>query len=212
MISNGKGAKYSTQILAASQEPALDHALQVLDRGGLVAFPTDTVYGVGVLAFDEQAIGRLFTAKGRGVEKAIPILIGNMGDLERVTSGMNEIARRLAERFWPGPLTLIVMRHPDLPQNLSPYPTVGVRMPGYWLTLALLRRSGPLAVSSANLSGRPDCRTAQQVFAQLGGRIDLILDGGQTPRGQPSTVVDCSSQVPRILRQGPIGEDEILKL
>ncbi len=122
---------------------------------------------------------------------------------------MNALAHKLAEAFWPGPLTLVVPVHPRLPKNLSPLPTVGVRMPNHPDALALLESCGPLAVTSANLSGQENTTNAAQVYAQLAGRIPLILDGGTTPGGEPSTVVDCTSPEPAILRSGPISLEEI---
>ncbi|MDI6693697.1 MAG: L-threonylcarbamoyladenylate synthase [Anaerolineales bacterium] len=190
-------------------EGALEQALELLQQGELVAFPTDTVYGLGAMAFDSQAIDRLYQAKGREAGKAIAILVGEAEALQRVTAGMNEMAMRLAQRFWPGPLTLVVEGHPSLPTNLSPRPTVGVRMPDHPVALTLLRRAGPLAVTSANLSGAPNANTAQEVLAQLGGRVALILDGGKTPGGLPSTVLDCTGPQPVILRLGPITLEQI---
>ncbi len=191
------------------ENEALEQALELLQQGELVAFPTDTVYGLGVMAFDAQAIDRLYQAKGREAGKAIAILVGEAEALQRVTAGMNEMAMRLAQRFWPGPLTLVVEGHPSLPTNLSPRPTVGVRMPDHPVALTLLRRAGPLAVTSANLSGAPNANTAQEVLAQLGGRVALILDGGKTPGGLPSTVLDCTGPQPVILRLGPITLEQI---
>jgi L-threonylcarbamoyladenylate synthase len=199
----------NTQMLPADWPGAIDQALTILKAGGLAAFPTDTVYGLGALAFDAQAIERLYVAKGRDTAKAIAVLVGQTGDLKLVTKEMNETARRLADYFWPGALTLVVPRHPDLPSNLSPLPTIGVRMPDHPMAIALLTRSGPLAVTSANLSGEESLTTAQDVLQQLGGRIPFILDGGRTPGGQPSTVVDCTQPEPLILRQGPITLEEM---
>jgi L-threonylcarbamoyladenylate synthase len=198
-----------TQMLPADRPGAIDRALAILKKGGLAAFPTDTVYGLGALAFSAQAIEQLFVVKDRDTAKAIAVLVGHTEDLRLVTREMNETARRLAERFWPGALTLVVPRHPDLPANLSPLPTIGVRMPDHPVALALLTRSGPLAVTSANLSGGASLTTAQEVLQQLGGRIPFILDGGRTPGGQPSTVVDCTQPEPLILRQGPITMEEL---
>jgi L-threonylcarbamoyladenylate synthase len=199
-----------TQLIAAADPEALSRALEVLRRGGLVAFPTDTVYGVGVSAFDPAGIEQLFTVKGRDTSKAIAVLLGDAADLPRVTAGMNPLAGRLAERFWPGPLTLVVSRHPGLPAALSPQPTIGVRMPDHPVALELLRRAGPLATTSANLSGQASPVTAQEVMDQLGGRIALVLDGGRTPGGLASTVVDCTGSAPVILRQGPLSLEELL--
>lgn len=158
----------------------------------MVAFPTDTVYGLAASAYHPAAIEQLYFVKGRGADKAIAILIGDPTTLAQVAADISPDAARLAVCFWPGPLTLVVARHPDLPSILSPLPTIGVRMPDHPIALEILRRAGPLAVTSANLSGHPNTTTAQEVAAQLGGLIPLILDGGVTPGGQPSTVLDCT--------------------
>ncbi len=198
-----------TQIIPISDPQAFLIAQDLLERGELVAFPTDTVYGVGTPVFNMQGIAGLYTAKLRDASKAIPILLSDPAELGQVTAGMSDFAMQLAQRFWPGPLTLVVPRHPDLPEGLSPYPTIGVRMPNHPAALALLRLTGPMAVTSANLSGQANACSAQEVLAQLGGRIALILDGGQTPGGAPSTVVDCSGAEPVILRTGPIKMEDI---
>ena len=191
-------------IVSASSSNAIPIALAILRRGGLVAFPTDTVYGVGALAFDAVAVEKIYEAKGRSTEKAIPILLGDAADLEKVTAQVSEMALRLATRFWPGPLTLVVPMHPSIPNALFPLATVGVRVPDHPVARALLRLAGPLAVTSANLSGQASPSTAQEVYTQLGGRIQLIIDGGRTPGGAPSTVVNCLGAEPQILREGPI--------
>jgi L-threonylcarbamoyladenylate synthase len=199
----------STQILPANESVNLEKAIDLLWSSQPVAFPTDTVYGLGAWLWDEQAVEQLFAVKGRDAAKAIAVLVGEAAHLSQVTKGMNSMAARLAERFWPGALTLVVDGHPDLPANLSPRPTVGVRMPDHPLALALLRRTGPLAVTSANRSDAPSAVTAQEVLEQLGGRIPLILDGGRTPGGLPSTVVDCTGSEPVILRPGPLSEEQL---
>jgi len=201
-----------TVLLPASNPEALPRALQLLRDGGLVAFPTDTVYGLGASLQNPASIARLYQVKDREISKAIPVLLGNSADLELVAQGVSEIARRLAERFWPGPLTMVVSRRPDLPEMLSPGPTIGARMPDHPLALDLLRQAGPLAVTSANLSGGASAVTALEVLVQLGGRIPLILDGGRCPGGSPSTVVDCTGPGPVILRQGPISLDDLLRV
>jgi L-threonylcarbamoyladenylate synthase len=201
-----------TLVLPADQPDAIPKALELLQKGALVAFPTDTVYGLGADAHNPQAIERLYQAKGREASKAIAILIGSMADLAQVARHMPEVAQRLVEAFWPGPLTVIVERLPDLPENLSPLPTIGVRMPDHPVALALLNASGPLAVTSANLSNAPNTTSSEEVLDQLGGRIRLILDGGRTSGGVPSTVVDCTQPELRILRPGPINADEITHL
>lgn len=184
----------------------------MLQSGGLVAFPTDTVYGLGALAFDEKAIEQIYVAKERPDTKAIPILLADPDDLAKVCVDPSPLAIKLAYRFWPGPMTLVVPKHPDLPDAVSSTSTVGVRVPDYTVTRMLLHYTGPMTVTSANLSGQPSPVTAQEVLNQLDGRIDLILDGGQTPGGIASTVVDCMGDEPVILREGPISMDHILKM
>lgn len=199
-----------TIIVPAESPDALQRALDILKNGGLVAFPTDTVYGVGALAFDGRAVESIYTAKDRPAEKAIPVLIADESDLEKVGVDIPAIAHRLATRFWPGPLTVLVPKKPTLPASVSATDTVGVRIPDHAVTRALLRAAGPMAVTSANISGQPSPSTAEDVFAQLNGRIPLIIDGGKTPGGTPSTLVDCTGENIRILREGPLSLEELL--
>ena len=198
-----------TELLSADHPSAVAHTLDVLNHGGLVVFPTDTVYGLAALPFQAQSIERLYTVKGRSSQKAIAILLGKLAQLDQIAPTMNAMAMCLAEKFWPGPLTLVVPRNPSLPSVLTPDNTIGVRMPDHPVALDLLRQSGPLAVTSANLSGRENTVTAQEVINQLRGRVHLILDGGHIPGGIPSTVVDCTGAEPVILRKGPITLEEI---
>ena len=198
-----------TRILSIDSPDAILAILTVLEAGGLVAFPTDTVYGVGALAFDGAAVESIYTAKDRPIEKAIPVLIGDAKDLDKVASHVPTMALQLAVRFWPGPLTLVVPKNPALPEAVSANDTVGVRVPDHAIARTLLRSTGPMAVTSANISGGDNPTTSEDVFAQLNGRIGLILDGGRTPGGRPSTVVDCIQREPSILRQGPISLEEI---
>ena len=199
-----------TQVLPAADPQSLTTARDVLRRSGLVAFPTDTVYGLGVLVNDPAGIESLYRVKGRESAKAIPVLLCDLSELPLVAAEITPGLQRLAQHFWPGPLTLVVPRHPALPRELSPYPTIGVRIPDHPVALALLRLAGPMAVTSANLSGRSSPTTAQEVVDQLDGRIELVLDGGRTPGGISSTVVDYSGLEPVILRQGPIDLGELL--
>jgi len=199
-----------TEILSANAPNAITRALEVLLSGGLVAFPTDTVYGVGVLAFHAEAIESIYIAKDRPMEKAIPILIADVEDLIKVANEIPIFAARLIARFWPGPLTVLVPKKPTLPEAISATSTVGVRVPNHDVARSLLRRAGPMAVTSANISGQANPTTAQQVFAQLGGRIPLILDGGETPGGIPSTLVDCTGDQIEVLREGPITKAQLI--
>jgi len=181
-------------------------AIEVLRSGGLVAMPTDTVYGVGVALDAPDGLARLFAAKDRPLDRAIVLLVA---DLEQAASVgvLSPAARALAGRFWPGGLTLVLPQAPGaaLPAVLTAgAATIGVRVPDHDSPRELARVLGPLPVTSANLSGRPDALDAAAVLAQLGGRIDLVLDGGPARGGVPSAVVDCTEARPRILRAGAI--------
>ncbi len=198
-----------TEILSIEHPDAVDLAANTLSSGDPVAFPTDTVYGVGVDAFEADAIQQLYVIKERDLSRAVPILLGEISHLSRIVGEMSYKALRAAEAFWPGPLTLVVPRHPALPDILAPGKTIGVRMPDHAAALSLLKRTGPLAVTSANRSGAPSPRTAREVFEELGGRIPLILDGGATPGGIPSTVLDCTGEEIRLIRHGPVSLQEI---
>jgi len=154
----------------------------------------------------------LFAAKGRDFNKAIAVLVGSVEALPAIfdmQSGRVELAMRLAAHFWPGALTLVAARAADLPEILSPLPTVGVRMPNHAWALALLHQVGPLATTSANRSGAANPLSAEDVLAQLDGRVDLVVDGGPSAIGLPSTVVDCTGVEPKILRQGAIAAEVI---
>ena len=198
-----------TRILSVEIPDAINHGIRILQNGGLVAFPTDTVYGIGALAFNEKAIESIFVAKDRPAEKAIPVLLSGAEELAKVASIVPAMAQRLASRFWPGPLTLVIPKNSTLPEVVSATDTVGVRMPDDPTALALLKEVGPLAVTSANISGGMNPSSADEVFAQMRGRIELILDGGLTSGRMPSTVVDCTKKEPVILRAGPVSLEEI---
>lgn len=196
-----------TQILPATE---IQTALDILRNGGIIAFPTDTVYGLGALAFNNTAIENIYTAKNRPIEKAIPILIGDLSDLDKVADNVPDMALRFAARFWPGPLTCVVPKKQTLPLAVSATATVAIRIPDHPDARALLRAAGPMAVTSANISGQQSPSTAREVYEQLNGRIPLILDGGKTKGGIPSTLVDCTGEGPVILREGPITLAELL--
>jgi L-threonylcarbamoyladenylate synthase len=200
----------NTEIVQASDPLVIQKALKVLQNGGLVAFPTDTVYGVGALAFDGAAVESIYTAKSRPAEKAIPVLIAELEDLAKITSPpLPSLAVKLASRFWPGPLTILVPKRVELPESVSATTTVGVRVPDHEIARALLRATGPMAVTSANISGAQSPVTAQGVYEQLVGRIPFIIDGGRTPGGVPSTLVDCTTSELKILRAGPISLEDL---
>ena len=203
-----------TQILSASDTEAFGHAVRLLRAGKVIAFPTDTVYGVGASGLNERAIEQLFVVKSRERGKAIPYLIGHIKDLQLVARDIPNTARLLAAKFWPGALTLVVPASPRVPKILiAGGDSVAVRMPNHPTTRALIDSLGaPLAATSANLSGGRDPGNAQEVFAQLKGRIPMILDGGATRANVPSTVVDVTVTPPKILRVGGISVEEIERI
>lgn len=186
-------------------------AAELLRAGELVAFPTDTVYGVGAIAWDAAAVGKLYTAKLRRRDKAIPILLADAADLALVARDLPSAAVRIAAHFWPGPLTLVVPKAARVPDEVTAGgDTVAVRIPDHPLARALIRAAGaPLATTSANLSGGTSPATAEEVAAQLGDRIALILDGGRCPGGVASTVVNVMGKEPVILRPGPVTLEEL---
>lgn len=198
-----------TITLPADNPASIETALDLLTEGEIVAFPTDTVYGLGANAFYSPGIIKLFEAKGRDANKAIAVLIGDNGHLDLLTDFLSASARKLIEHFWPGGLTIVVPKKKDLPELLSAGSSIGIRMPDHSVALELLNKFGPLATTSANLSGKNNPHNAGDVMNQLNGRVPLILDGGHCPGGVPSTVVDCSTDEVRILRPGAISHEAI---
>lgn len=182
----------------------MSRAGQILQRGGLVAFPTETVYGLGGNALDERAAERIYAAKGRPSDNPLIVHIDEFSALEKIASEISDKAEKLAQAFWPGPLTMIFLKTDAVPlQTTGGLPTVAVRMPGHDLALRLIRAGGGyVAAPSANLSGRPSPTCAAHVKEDLDGRIDMILDGGQVGIGLESTIIDLSADVPTILRPG----------
>lgn len=183
----------------------LDAAAAALSTGRLVLLPTDTVYGVAADAFTPSAVTSLLAAKNRGRTMPVPVLIGEASTLAGLVTDLPATATALAQSFWPGGLTLVVEHAPSLAWDLGDAEgTVAVRLPDDDLTRDLLRRTGPLAVSSANRSGRPAATTAQEAAAQLGEHVAVVLDGGPRSNSAASTIVDCTGAVPRVLRIGAI--------
>lgn len=202
-------ARLATRLLPSSPE-GLATAARLLRLGRLVAFPTDTLYALGALATDARAVAAVFRAKGRGVEKALPVLLADAGEVPRVAADFPASARALAARFWPGALTIVLPARADLPPLLHGRTgTVAVRVPAHELARALIRDAGaPLTGTSANRSGGPPTRTPLEVLAQLAGRVHAVLDG-EALGGVPSTVVDATTVPPRILRLGAVGAAQI---
>jgi len=198
-----------TQILSTDDPKAIPTAKHLIRDDGLIAFPTDTIYGVAGDPFNPTALTKIYAAKERPLEKALPVLIGDLNQLDDLVQFLSGQARRIAEAFWPGALTLVLPKNQRIPPELSPYPTIGIRMPDLDFTLRLLAEIGPLATTSANISNGPNPTTVDEVRVQLGGRIDLILDGGPTRGPTASTVVDASGAELRILREGQISLSEL---
>jgi len=193
-----------TAVIGARSPEARRRTLAVLESGGLVAFPTDTVYGLAADPWNEEAVQLLYRIKQRPQALPIPLLLSSAAEVDRVAV-LAGTCKKLPERFWPGGLTLVLPKRGSVSDAISDRPTVGVRVPDLPLALDIIRAAGGvLAVTSANLSGGPTPVTAQQVEAQLGGRIPLILDGGTCQAGVSSTVLDCSVSPPVLLRLGVI--------
>ncbi|HSB11934.1 MAG TPA: L-threonylcarbamoyladenylate synthase [Blastocatellia bacterium] len=196
------------------QKEAIERAASIIREGGLVAFPTETVYGLGADATNESAVRRIFEAKARPADNPVIVHVGDREMLNRVANGVDGKAELLIQKFWPGPLTLVLRRKPDVAPSVSAgLSTVAVRMPRNNIALALVRRARtPIAAPSANLSGSPSPTTAEHVVDDLSGRIDLILDGGPTNIGIESTVLDLTTDPPVILRPGWITEQMLTEL
>ena len=183
-----------------------------LKAGGVVVFPTDTLYGVGADVFNLPALRRVFALKGRPLGLALPVLVSAWEQVESVAQDIPEIGCRLAQRFWPGPLTLVLSRSVRLPDLVTGgLDTVAVRMPDHPIPLALAREfGGPITGTSANPSGEADLLTLEAVEAQLGSGVDYIISCGSAPAGIPSTVVDVTTGEPRLLRQGALSFETVV--
>ena len=201
----------NTLILPINDPKALLLSQEYVQVGKLIVFPTDTLYGLACNPTNPAALRDIYAAKGRSTLKALPVLIGELAQLEQVVQNIPPQARRLMERFWPGALTLVLPKQVHLPSELTLYPGLAVRMPNHPFALELLQALGPLAVTSANLSDQTNPQTAQEVYTQLAGRVDLILDGGKLKIGQASTIVDCTGAEPTLLRAGPIPFETLLQ-
>lgn len=186
-------------------------AVRALLDGGLVAFPTDTYYALGASALDGEAVARVFAAKRRPETEPLPVFVADTGQWRMLVSDLPQVALRLAERFWPGPLTIVCRRAAHLPPLLAGGgDTIGVRQPGSVLAVALCRALGmPVTGTSANSHGLAAPVTAIEVGMDLGGHVDLILDGGTCPGGHPSTVIDVTRTPPVIVRPGGVPADEL---
>jgi L-threonylcarbamoyladenylate synthase len=186
-------------------------AVRVLREGGVVAVPTDTVYGLLAVATDRPAVERVYEIKARDPAQPMPLFVGSVEQAELIVE-FNDAARRLAARFWPGALTILLRAKPSFTTRAAAGgDTIGVRVPADPLLREAARQLGPLTGTSANIAGREECRAAGEVRAQLGDAVDLIVDAPVAADGRPSTVVDCSDPAAvRVLREGAIGRDEIV--
>jgi L-threonylcarbamoyladenylate synthase len=197
--------------LSSDIKEQIKKGVEILKKGGLVAFPTDTVYGLGVGAYQVSAVERLFTVKQRPREMALPLLLADFTQINEVAQFISPTAWRLASKYWPGALTLVVYRSERVPDIISNGgDTVAVRIPDHPVPLALIKGLGmPVVGTSANLSGQPNALDALGVRTTLGDRLDLIIDGGPAPGGKESTVVDITGEIPVILREGAISRQEL---
>ena len=204
-----------TLILQGNRPEALQQAAQLLRDGETVAFPTDTVYGLGANALDGTAVSKIYRAKGRPTDKPLLLLIHDKAQLQAFVRTIPREALPLMEAFWPGPLTLVFPLKPNVVSSevTRGLDTIGVRMPNHPITLELLRLADvPVAAPSANLSGHPSPTTAAQVAKDLDGRIAAIVDGGVCSIGEASTIVDVSTAPPKILRQGAVSKTQLAQV
>ncbi|KAF0968667.1 MULTISPECIES: L-threonylcarbamoyladenylate synthase [Gordonia] len=196
-----------------SRSAGIRAAVGAAKAGRLVVVPTDTLYGVGCDAFDSDAVGSLLAAKNRGRDMPVPVLVGSWHSIDGLVLSVPQAARDLIEAFWPGGLSLVVRQAPSLAWDLGDTDgTVMLRMPLHPVAIELLREVGPMAVSSANVSGRPPATTVDEAREQLGDEISVYLDGGPAPVAQASTIVDVSGAQPRILREGAITAEAVAEV
>jgi L-threonylcarbamoyladenylate synthase len=195
---------------AAQRGAGVASAISALKGGRLVVMPTDTVYGIGADAFDNDAVAALLSAKGRGRDMPVPVLVGSWHTIQGLVYSVPQSASELIRAFWPGALSLVVRQAPSLQWDLGDaHGTVMLRMPLHPVAIELLREVGPMAVSSANISGRPAAHTAGQAREQLGDLVEVYLDGGPAAQQAASTIVDLTGTSARVLRQGPVTVDAI---
>ncbi len=192
---------------------AITAAAAAVKSGRLVVMPTDTVYGIGADAFDSQAVAGLLAAKGRGRDMPVGVLVGSWQTIDGLVLHVPDNARELVRAFWPGALSLVVQQAPSLQWDLGDARgTVMLRMPLQPVALELLRQTGPMAVSSANVSGRPPATNAAEAQSQLGDLVDVYLDGGPAQQQAASTIVDLTGRTPRVLRRGPVSAEAIAEV
>lgn len=196
------------------EPPIIRHAVAVIRQGGIIAFPTRCLYGLGADAFNAKSVERVFDVKHRPGQKPILILVDRCTGLKQLVSHVSTVASRIMEQFWPGRVTLVFKAADSVPQNLTAGTgKIGIRMPGHPVAAALVKSFGaPLTGTSANISGSPGCRRIDDLDAQLLEQLDIVLDAGPLKGGIGSTVVDVTLEIPRVLREGQISEKEIMAL
>lgn len=201
-----KGSFGIGSMVTTGQEREIRNGIDTLKSGGVVAFPTDTLYGLGAAVFIPQAVSRVYEIKGRGKNVPLPLLLASLQQLQTVAVDVPTRVLSLAERFWPGPLTLVVKKSPSVPDLVTGgRPTVAVRIPNHPVALALIDGGGmPITGTSANPSGGQEPITARDVWKLLGDKVDLIIDGGPAQEGVPSTILDVSGNTPSLLRAGAL--------
>jgi L-threonylcarbamoyladenylate synthase len=197
--------------LSLSLQKQIEKAVKILKKGGLVAFPTDTVYGLGAAVNISEAVERVFEVKKRPKDTALPVLIAEKDQIAEVAKEVPELAWLLADRFLPGALTIVLNKSKAIPDVVTGGgKTVALRIPAHPVPLKLIRDLGnPIVGTSANLSGKPSRLTAEEVYAQLGDKVDMIIDGGQCPGGKESTVIDLTTKTPTVLREGAIAKEAL---
>lgn len=195
------------------QQREIQRAAQLLKSGELVAFPTETVYGIGALGLNVEAVERLYAAKNRPAGKAFSLQVSNVNMIQQIAAYVPLMARKLLEKFAPGPITVVLPKSPQVPELVTGgRDTVGIRIPDNPVALAVLQAVGaPLAVPSANISGHVSPKSGTDVFGDMAGRLAMILDGGPCAIGRESTIVDCTGSKPVIIRHGAISDEEIYK-
>lgn len=194
----------------AQRDAGIASAVSAAKGGRLVVLPTDTVYGIGADAFDASAVAALLAAKGRGRDMPVPVLVGSWNTIDGLVYTVPHTARELIRAFWPGALSLVVRQAPSLHWDLGDANgTVMLRMPLHPVAIDVLREVGPMAVSSANISGRPPAVTVDDARNQLADLVEVYLDGGPSEQAAASTIVDLTGAAPKILRQGPVTAERV---
>jgi L-threonylcarbamoyladenylate synthase len=189
-------------------------AIEILREGGIVAYPTDTVYGLGADPLNKRAVDKIYSAKKRPYNQPLPLLLADKSDLSKVASTLPDIVWKLAERFWPGGLTLVLKKSSWVPVHVTAGgDSIAVRVPNHAIPIALVQGlASPIIGTSANLSGRPSPVTAEEVREQLGEGVDLIIDGGRCPGGIESTVLDVSGKIPTLVREGAVPKEKLERI